>query len=710
MSQLLLPSLEQADIIACVTQGNNVVVDAVAGSGKTTTVLSIARSLGSNYRVLQITYNKQLKNEVREKALVNNIDNIEIHTYHSLAVKYYSRTAHTDASMKKALSIKKKLRYLPYFDVIVIDEAQDMTMLYYELVNRFISDSTVHQKPPTIVVFGDRYQGMYEFKGADVRFLTLAADIWSHRGCFRMLPMKTSYRVTKEIAWFVNNCMLGNERLYSNKKGCPVEYYKCNPFNAHNKIIPELVKMLQSGDITQDDIFVLAFSLKSKTSPPKMLENALVRLGLKCYLPTSDDAKIDDEIIKGKIVFSTFHQAKGRERSVVIVYGFDDSHFKFFEKKLPTDVCPSTLYVAATRASKRLFLIESNMQNANILPFLKMSHIQMKQATENICLHFDTPNESNKTPHQHPRIHRTSPTELIKYMTQETIEKLEPMISQIFRVTNPPGEIINIPAKAKMISGHYEEVWDINGLVIPAIWEARRNNGISTIQHFIVNYTQDPVFQKKHTYLDLHAKDFRCNKSPTSIAEFLRLGNVYHSVRNEVYHKLAQIDMYDWLTDDMVSACHANLQKHLPASELQFETQLETTENVLENFKRINKLITANVSDLPASNVEIKAIVDVFDNDTVWELKCAKELTIEHCIQVVIYAWLWRNSMVDKYGFKRFVLMNICSEEIRELDVDSPIIDDIVYCVIQEKFREVNKKNDIVFVENCKSVARLNDF
>ena len=38
---------------------------------------------------------------------------------------------------------------------------------------------------------------------------------------------------------------------------------------------------------------------------------------------------LDDKVITNKIVFTTYHQAKGRERTVVVLYNFDDSYFKF---------------------------------------------------------------------------------------------------------------------------------------------------------------------------------------------------------------------------------------------------------------------------------------------------------------------------------------------------------------------------------------------
>ena len=71
------------------------------------------------------------------------------------------------------------------FDVIVLDETQDMTKLYYDLVWKFLCDMG---HPVLFLILGDEKQALYEFKGADTRFLTMAELCWSH---FPNLKSKT---------------------------------------------------------------------------------------------------------------------------------------------------------------------------------------------------------------------------------------------------------------------------------------------------------------------------------------------------------------------------------------------------------------------------------------------------------------------------------------------------------------------------------------
>ena len=60
------PSEEQQNIIEHIKNEYNVYVEAVAGSGKSTTVLSMANQL-SDKKILQLTYNSSLRLEIKAK-------------------------------------------------------------------------------------------------------------------------------------------------------------------------------------------------------------------------------------------------------------------------------------------------------------------------------------------------------------------------------------------------------------------------------------------------------------------------------------------------------------------------------------------------------------------------------------------------------------------------------------------------------------------
>ena len=76
-------SNEQQTIVEHLRNGFNVVVDAIAGSGKSTTIIAVAEAFPKK-RFLQITYNAMLRKEFRQKLDEHGITNIDVHTFHSL--------------------------------------------------------------------------------------------------------------------------------------------------------------------------------------------------------------------------------------------------------------------------------------------------------------------------------------------------------------------------------------------------------------------------------------------------------------------------------------------------------------------------------------------------------------------------------------------------------------------------------------------------
>ena len=68
----------------------------------------------------------------------------------------------------------------------------------------------------------------------------------------------------------------------------------------------------KSAGIKYEDMFVLAPSCRNEKSPVRKLANKLSDEGINIYVPHSDNEVFDEDLIKGKLVFSTFHQETQR--------------------------------------------------------------------------------------------------------------------------------------------------------------------------------------------------------------------------------------------------------------------------------------------------------------------------------------------------------------------------------------------------------------
>ena len=102
----------------------------------------------------------------------------------------------------------------------------------------------------------------------------------------------------------------------------------------------------------KQDIFILASSVRPQFNKTvAMIENLLSYNWIACFIPSDDFNEPDERVTANKVVFSSFHRAKGRQRKIVFVLGFDQTYFRLEQNQELWYRCPNNLYVACTRAS-----------------------------------------------------------------------------------------------------------------------------------------------------------------------------------------------------------------------------------------------------------------------------------------------------------------------------------------------------------------------
>jgi len=703
---------EQSHIVDQISKGKNVIVSAVAGSGKSSTVLSAAAQMPER-RFLQLTYNASLRVEIKEKVRLLGLKNIEIHTYHSLAVRYYLPSCFTDTGLRKILyqKIPPRLK-IPIIDVLVIDETQDMTLVYFQIVQKFIWDMCVLGEKIQILILGDELQSLYEFKGSDARFLTLAESIWNNSPFLRTnefshCTMKMSYRVTDQICAFVNNVMIGEARMNSCRSDEPVKYIRNSRQNLEKMVIFEVNRLLAAG-AKPSDFFILGASVKSSKSVVRKMENVLVNQGIPCYVPMMENENIDDRVIEGKIVFSTFHSVKGRQRPYVFIVGFDKSYFDYYARTLCVNRCPNTLYVGATRASKVLFLLEGdNYATDQPLPFLKMNHHEMREQS---YIHFKGQPKNIFYADERVRPesiqlidkHFETPTNMIKFIPESVIEEISPIIERIFVTENvlENAEDFDIPSVIETQIGFFEEISDLNGIAIPAMYYDKLTNQYSVektsnILLAIIRQTLDGMKSYEHTYLREISADLpECSQN---IEEYLYLANIYTATQEKLYFKLKQIQKseYQWLSGTQLENCMERLHRVIgnecghtcPSIE---ETIIQPSMEA--EHAKIDAILAPFFEN---KQFRFTARTDLITPTTVWEIKCTSKISIDHLLQVVIYAWLWNVVCEEKKAFK---ILNIKTGEIMRLEASPEDLQYIIVSILQGKYLEHEPITDEEFI------------
>jgi hypothetical protein len=677
-------SVEQQTVVDCINNNNNCIVDSVAGSGKTTTIFHIASSL-TDLKILLLTYNAKLKLETRNKIESLQLNNLEAHNYHSFGVKYYSTKCNNDHGLINVVNddIKSNKQY--FYDLVILDESQDMTPLYYQFITKIMND--MHNTKVLICVFGDKFQSIYDFNKADNRFIIFADNLFPWlKYKWMKEKLSISFRMTIQIAEFINKCALHENRIKALKSGTRAKYIICNTFSPY-ALYQELEYYINMYGC--EHIFVLAPSVRSDKSPIRTLANFASKKKINIYVPNNDDEKIDEDIIKNKVVFSTFHQVKGLERKVVLIFGFDNSYFVYYKKNAKTNICPNEIYVALTRPIECLVLFHHYTND--YLEFLNINEI--KKTT--IFIEKNHLSVKKQTGTKSNTVHIN---ELTRYIPSIVLNKCMELLKYNI-VTTKSKNYINIPVKTTQ-KGTFEIVSELTSVAVPAYYQYVKTNKITIFDRLIVDGTQ----------LVLNIK------TPKDILE---LSNKYCSKESGYTYKLNQITDYSWLSQKNLNACIVRLEKHI-SIEAKYEVP------VLYLDEKYKKLLHGNIN---CSDKRIN-----------WMFKCVEKLTSEQLIQFAIYAYIneltndnktyklliaqknkllsqkakhLKGNELEKLGTKlinlndklnrfnkKYRIMNILTHEIRELDIRLSDIKQLIILLLDAKYgNNSDNYTDEVFIK-----------
>jgi hypothetical protein len=702
---MILPSksIEQENIILSLKKNDNVLVDAVAGSGKTTSILHIALEF-MEYKILVITYNSKLRLETREKIAQLEIPNIEIHTYHSFCVNYYSNICFEDNGLHKIIDNETITSTAQtYYNIIIIDEVQDMSLLYYNVIKKIYAHNTtinvedITRQNAQLCILGDVNQSIYQFNGADDRFIRYADTMFNFNSFeWSKCNLSTSYRITNKMCDFINISLFNNNRIKSIKNSdYKPNYIICNCFERSKASIvyEEVIRYLNMG-YKADDIIILAPSIKNSNSPVSILENRLkLERNIPIFIPSCDEDNVDDvDIMKNKLLFLSFHQSKGLERKVAIIFSFDKSYFNYYcRDEINTFYCPNTIYVAITRAKEQLTVIHHT--GNEYFDFINTNSLL------DTCNFIDhtVKNKKRETPAEmqrklkafedKPRIF--SVTELISFLTYDVIESC--MCNIIKTEIQAKSQKIDINNKIQTTINSqvlYENVSDITGTSMTILFDSIHDKYSSIMLELCKKNFEESVFNKQQRNQKYYISNF-ISQDILTIDEILYVANCWNSYKNKYFFKLLQINDYNWITEEIL-------------------------ENLVYRFKKLG--ISSNfksevfASKLFKNKITINGYADCidYDNKNFYEFKCVKELKNEHFIQVIIYMYLFETNASNETNETsetsetneleyNYYIFNILTDELIQIICSYENICKIIEILINNKSKTYVKECDEVF-------------
>lgn len=328
---------------------------------------------------------------------VRDANQINIETLKHVANNYnvykekYDKYDYTDM-LKNTLKAKIALD----IDIVIIDEAQDLTTLQWQVCEQLFS------KAKKMYIAGDDDQAIYEWTGADVNYFlniegkrTILDTSWRLRSNLldfaKKISAKIDYRVDKDFKPYAEGGTIQFYNTIQDFEFNENETYYClsrnNYFLKHyaNELKRQLKMFSQKGVPAADPEIIHAINSftafkkgelgdRDVVTVKKHLRNDIKDIQILTWFDAFRISSVDAiyyrqliqnkiEIVPPKIEVNTIHGVKGGEADNVILI-MDVTKVVYDQLYALSDSELRCLYVACTRAKSKLHIIHANTKHS----------------------------------------------------------------------------------------------------------------------------------------------------------------------------------------------------------------------------------------------------------------------------------------------------------------------------------------------------------
>lgn len=346
----LLP--QQQHIVNQALEHKNLQVLALAGCGKTTVALEVAKALYHVHgkKTLILSYGTELTSDTNKRVTKLRMRKYcTVRTIHS-AMGFYStprRTARTDLHLQQIIDENNPLTPVD-FDVFIMDETQDLTPLLHTCICRLLHSTLQVNQRVQVIILGDILQRIFGFRFARCDYLMYPQPHFFNLP-FEQCRLSVNFRSSKKILDWVNHQFdprrlenvpkyrewyLQNRDIILAAWGVGLE--PCAQAVRDQDLYPEVREVYLKHAFDPDMVPVVLEELKEhreqqhKQSDICFIANSttcgpLAKLSLSLgkyqnFYFASADSKGDPKLGRNKCVMSTICNMKGREADHVKVF------------------------------------------------------------------------------------------------------------------------------------------------------------------------------------------------------------------------------------------------------------------------------------------------------------------------------------------------------------------------------------------------------
>ena len=317
---------EQQELITRAKNGENVLVDACIGSGKTSTIQVLCNEIRDK-KILYLTYNTLLKIDAQAKITQNNVT---VQNYHGFAYGCLAR-----AGFKAGVSdlIQSFLANKPV-------EQEIAEMLEY-----------IKEKNPDIqiIAVGDMKQKIY-----DKTTLNVPSFIQNFLGEYSLLSFTKCFRLSEAHAALLGR--VWEKEIKGVNPKCEIvemNAFEVVDFLAEQKPSDVLCLGARTGDMSR------VLNILEKEHHEKYNKRTV-------YASISDEDRSVSRPSAETAIFTTFDSSKGLERRFCVVFDFTDEYWftRAFMPMTKYDILRNIFCVAASRGKEKIIFVKSRHGSA----------------------------------------------------------------------------------------------------------------------------------------------------------------------------------------------------------------------------------------------------------------------------------------------------------------------------------------------------------
>lgn len=332
---------EQELFIQVALTGQNVLVDACIGSGKTTAIQELCSRYPAGTSILYLTYNKLLKLDAQAKIQQSGV---RVTNYHGFA---FMELMHMGVDCGQGDQVQLYNQYKPKparYDVLILDEYQDIEQ---ELAD-MLWNIKAHLPNIQVVAVGDMAQKIYDKTRLD------ASDFIRQflGGGYAQLEFTACFRISDRLASWLSD--IWGKKIVGVNDDCDVR--KVSFMEA-----AEFLSEKEPGEV-----LCLGANKAGNHGVPE-------RARMQNYLEQNFPEKFNRNTVWSKIndgeggsttpqagcaVFTTFDGCKGMERNTCVVFDFTKGYWGTrMSKDVKYDIIRNIFCVAASRGKRHILFV-----------------------------------------------------------------------------------------------------------------------------------------------------------------------------------------------------------------------------------------------------------------------------------------------------------------------------------------------------------------